>query len=147
MKVIASGGYLVVVPRMPLNFAAFSPNLADEIIANHSEITHWVIGGHSIGGTMAAQYSKTHPDIIAGLIIWASYPADDADLSSFDLPVTLIYGSLDPTVNDNSVAERKHLLPANTLYVRIEGGARPLPAAQPGSAPAFPPVWLPGGEH
>lgn len=122
MKAIASEGYLVVVPKMPLNIAAFSPNLADEITAAHPEITHWVIGGHSIGGTMAAQYTKTHPDLIAGLIIWASYPADNADLSSSNLPAALIYGSLDPTVNDTSVAERKHLLPANTLYVRIEGG-------------------------
>ena len=122
MKAIASEGYLVVVPKMPLNIAAFSPNLADEIIAAHPEITHWVIGGHSIGGTMAAQYTKTHPDLIAGLIIWASYPADNADLSSSDIPAALIYGSLDPTVNDTSVAERKHLLPPTTLYVRIEGG-------------------------
>jgi pimeloyl-ACP methyl ester carboxylesterase len=122
MKAIASGGYLVVVPKMPLNIAAFSPDLADEIIAHHPEITRWVIGGHSIGGTMAAQYAKTHPNIIAGLIIWASYPADNADLSSSILPVALIYGSLDPTVNDTSVTERKHLLPPTTLYVRIEGG-------------------------
>ena len=122
MKEIASEGYLVVVPRMLLNIAAFSPNLADEIIAYYPEITHWVIGGHSIGGTMAAQYTKTHPDKIAGLVIWASYPADNADLSGFDLPAALIYGSLDPRVNDSSVAERKHLLPSGTRYVRIEGG-------------------------
>ena len=35
-----------------------------------------MIGGHSVGGTMAAQYIKSHPDLIAGLVIWASYLAD-----------------------------------------------------------------------
>jgi pimeloyl-ACP methyl ester carboxylesterase len=122
MHSIAAEGYLVVIPEMPINMAAFKPNLADEIISAYPEIAHWVIGGHSVGGTMAAQYTKNHPGQIDGLIIWASYPADNADISAFDLPVSLIYGELDPRVNAASVAERKHLLPADTVYVVIEGG-------------------------
>lgn len=122
MHSIAAEGYLVVVPEMPINMAAFKPNLADEVISTYPEISHWVIGGHSLGGTMAAQYTKEHPDQIDGLIIWASYPADNADISAFDLPVSLIYGELDPRVNAASVAERKHLLPTDTVYVAIEGG-------------------------
>ena len=34
----------------------------------------------------------------------------------------LIYGSRDPGVNDDSVARRRHLLPADVRYVRIDGG-------------------------
>ncbi len=122
MKAIAAEGYLVVTPKMPLNMAAFRANLADKIMAAHPEIDHWVIGGHSLGGAMAAQYTYTHKDAIDGLVIWASYPPDSADLSDFDIPVTLIYGSRETTVTDSSVAERQHLLPAGTVYVRIEGG-------------------------
>lgn len=122
MKSIASAGYLVVVPEMPINMAAFRPNIADEIIPTYPEVSRWVIGGHSVGGTMAAQYTHTHRDAIVGLAIWASYPADSADLSDADLPVILIYGNLDPRVNDESVAERQHLLPADTRYLRIDGG-------------------------
>jgi acetyl esterase/lipase len=122
MRPIASTGYLVVVPSMPINMAPFRPNVADRIIAVHPEIDRWVIGGHSVGGTMAAQYTDRHRDAIAGLAIWASYPANNADLSDADLPVVLIYGTLDPRVNDESVAERQHLLPADTRYVRIVGG-------------------------
>jgi len=33
MQTIAAEGYLVVVPEMPLNTAAFHPNVADEVIA------------------------------------------------------------------------------------------------------------------
>ena len=36
--------------------------------------------------------------------------------------MTLIYGSRETRVTDSSVAERRHLLPPNTVYVRIEGG-------------------------
>jgi predicted esterase len=122
MKAIASEGYLVVVPEMPLNIAAFRPNIADEIAAAHPEIDRWVISGHSVGGAMAAQYTHTHSENIAGLAIWASYPPDKADLSGLEIPVTLIYGSRETRVTDGSVAERQHLLPADTVYVRIEGG-------------------------
>lgn len=122
MKSIASKGYLVVVPEMPLNIAAFRPNIADEIMAYFPDISRWVIGGHSVGGTMAAQYASANGESVDGLAIWASYPADNADLSGSGMPVALIYGSLDPRVNDSSVAEREHLLPDDTSYTRIDGG-------------------------
>jgi pimeloyl-ACP methyl ester carboxylesterase len=122
MKAIASEGYLVVVPEMPLNIAAFRPGIADKIMAAHPEIDRWVLGGHSVGGAMAAQYTDTHRENIAGLAIWASYPPDSADLSDLQIPVTLVYGSRETRVTDSSVAERQHLLPADTVYVRIEGG-------------------------
>jgi pimeloyl-ACP methyl ester carboxylesterase len=122
MRAIASEGYRVVVPAMPINMAVFHPNVADEIIAAYPDIQRWVIGGHSVGGTMAAQYTSTHRDVIDGLVIWASYPANNADLAAFDLPVMVIYGSHDPGVDDASVAKRAHLLPSDTVYVRIEAG-------------------------
>lgn len=122
MKAIATEGYLVVVPEMPLNIAAFHPNVADEVIAAHSEIDRWVIGGHSVGGAMAAQYTAEHSAEIAGVAIWASYPPDGAGLSTLGIPVTLIYGSRETRVTDSSIAERRHLLPADTVYVWIEGG-------------------------
>ncbi len=122
MHPIASEGYLVIVPEMPINMAAFDPDAADEIITAYPQVKRWVIGGHSVGGVMAAQYTVKHQESIAGLVFWAAYPAENANLSDTDLPVVLIYGSLDPRVNDNSVAERKDLLPSDAVYVRIEGG-------------------------
>jgi predicted esterase len=122
MHEIASNGYLVIVPEMPINMAVFNSNVASEIIDYYSEINHWAIGGHSVGGAMAAQYTAKHPDVIDGLAIWASYPPNSADLSSLDIPVVSIYGSREVRVNDTSVGERKHLLPEDTRYIRIEGG-------------------------
>lgn len=122
MRAIASEGYLVVIPEMPINMAVFNPNIADEIMSEHLEIHNWVIGGHSVGGAMAAQYTGNHPEIIDGLAIWASYPPDRTDLSDLDIPVMSIYGSRELRVNDASVGERKDLLPEDTQYIRIEGG-------------------------
>jgi len=122
LRPIAAEGYLVIVPEMPINMAVFKPNRADEIITHYPDITRWLIGGHSVGGTMAAQYTDQHLDVINGLVIWASYPAESANLSNYDGPVFSIYGSMDPGVNDESIAGRIHLLPEDTQYVRIEGG-------------------------
>jgi hypothetical protein len=122
MRTIASDGYLVVVPAMPINMAVFNSNIADDIVAHYPDLDYWVIGGHSVGGVAAAQYTDKHPAMIDGLAIWASYPADSTDLSDLDIPVVSIYGSRELRVNDASVGERKHLLPEDTLYIRIEGG-------------------------
>jgi len=122
MRTLALEGYLAIVPDMPLNIAAFRPNVADKIIAAHPDIDQWVISGHSVGGAMAAQYTYKHSAAIDGLAIWASYPPDNADLSPLDIPVVLIYGGREIRVTDDAVAQRKHLLPPDTVYVRIEGG-------------------------
>lgn len=121
-RAIASEGYLVIIPEMPINMAVFNPNVADKIIALHSNINHWAIAGHSVGGTMAAKYTDENPETIEGLAIWASYPANSTNISDLDIPVVSIYGSQEITVTDTSVGERAHLLPEDTLYVRIEGG-------------------------
>ncbi|TVQ19128.1 MAG: alpha/beta hydrolase [Spirochaetaceae bacterium] len=122
MRTIAQAGYLVVVPSMPVNMAIFNTNAANAIIAAHPQIQRWVIGGHSVGGTAAALYVSAHPDRIAGLAIWSSFPAGNSDISELDLPVILLYGGNETGVTDQSVGARKHLLPPDTLYIRIEGG-------------------------
>lgn len=53
---IAAAGYLVIIPPMPLNLAVFAPGRATAVIAAHPEIQRWVIGGHSLGGSMAANF-------------------------------------------------------------------------------------------
>ncbi len=122
LKPLAEAGYLVVVPEMPINMAIFDVDIADEIIADYPEIEHWVIGGHSVGGVAAAMYTTEQSENIAGLAIWAAFPADNSDISALDIPVLSIYGGREEGVTDESVGERKHLLPADTEYIKIEGG-------------------------
>jgi len=93
---IAEEGYLVVVPKMPLNLAFLGINRADGIRADYPEIDSWVIGGHSLGGAMAAEYAKNNYDSLDGLIMYASYPANFDDFIDFSLPILTIIGSNDP---------------------------------------------------
>jgi pimeloyl-ACP methyl ester carboxylesterase len=107
---------------MPINMAIFNTGAAEGIIEHFSWIENWAIAGHSVGGTSAAIYTANHLDQIAGLAIWASFPAESTDLSKADLPVYMIYGELDEGVDREGVGARKHLLPPDTVYVEISGG-------------------------
>ena len=93
---IADEGYLVVIPKMPLNLAFTGINRADSIRSDFSEIKTWVIGGHSLGGAMAAEYAQNHADSLSGLIMYASYPANKEDFVDFPIPILSISGSNDP---------------------------------------------------
>jgi hypothetical protein len=122
LRGIASAGHLVILPEMPLDLAVLDVDIADQIIDTFPEIDTWVIGGHSLGGSMASQYASDHPDRINGLVLWGSYPVDNSNLVAENMPVLLIYGSLDTGSNDPVIEEKKILLPESTTYIRIEGG-------------------------
>ena len=119
---IAARGYLVVIVPMPLNLAIFGAEKASDVIAFFPKVQHWAIGGHSLGGAMAAQYAAAHPALIQGLIFWAAYPASDNDLSKTHLKVVSISGSLDGLATPDKVQASAPILPPNTTWVVIQGG-------------------------
>lgn len=119
---IAAAGYRVIIVPMPLNLAVLGAERAQEVITNYPDIQHWAIGGHSLGGSMAARFAHDHPNEIEGLVLWASYPEDSKDLSGTELAVASIYGTLDGLATPAEIEQSRALLPADTLYVPIEGG-------------------------
>lgn len=121
-RAIAQHGYLVVIAPMPFNLAVFKPGAAAAVMAAHPEIAHWAIGGHSLGGAMAANFVFTHPDAVQGLVLWAAYPAGNNGLADRQLPVASIYGTNDGLASRFEVDATRTLLPAGARYVPIEGG-------------------------
>lgn len=119
---IAAEGYMVVIPLMPLNLAVFGVGIAKDIIRSWSTINSWAIGGHSLGGTMAAQFAYENPSMVKGLILWAAYPASGTDLSRSNLSVTTIHGSNDGLVSTKQIDDSLRLLPPSTVRVEIAGG-------------------------
>jgi pimeloyl-ACP methyl ester carboxylesterase len=122
MYEIAAQGYPVYLVRMPLSLAVFSPNRAENIITQASQDTEWVIGGHSLGGAMAANFAYNHPDQISGLLLWASYPTESNSLLGADIKVTSISGSLDGLATVEDINNSVWFLPADTQFVVIDGG-------------------------
>ena len=119
-KQIAEAGYQVIITPMPLNFAIFDSNAADEVISKFPNIKHWAIAGHSLGGVMAAKYASENP-IIEGVILYASYPQGD-ELKNSNIQVTSIYGSNDGVADLEKISASKDLLPSNTTFIEIDGG-------------------------
>ena len=119
---IAAGGYLVLLPEMPLDLAVLDQNAAAEIISAHPEIEHWVVAGHSLGGSMAAIYAFNNQSMVDGVLFWGSYPPDSADLSLTDLDVMVIFGELDEGSNWETLETKLNLLPADVQLIEIPGG-------------------------
>ena len=119
---IAAEGYLCVIVSMPLNLAVFGVNIASEVIKSYPQISSWAIGGHSLGGTMAAQFAYDNPSKIQGLVLWAAYPASGTNLTNQTLLVTTIHGTNDGLVTNTQIDSSLNLLPANTVRVEIAGG-------------------------
>lgn len=121
-QAIADQGYFVALVRMPLSLAVFDPDAAAEVIAANPQIERWAVGGHSLGGAMAANFVYTHPGAVDGLVLWAAYPASSNDLSRSGVRVVSISASLDGLATPDKIAASVPLLPPDTVWVTIEGG-------------------------
>jgi hypothetical protein len=119
---IASGGHLVVIVPMPLNLAVLAPGRAERVMEAYPQIVFWAVGGHSLGGAMAANFAYTHPRETDGLALWAAYPAEGNSLYGLDLAAVSISATLDGLATPAKIEATRHLLPADTDWVVIEGG-------------------------
>ena len=93
---------------------------ADGIQEKYPKIEEWYIGGHSLGGSMAASYVVDHVDEYEGLILLGSYST--AELANTDLNVISIYGSEDEVLNSEKYKKNRTNLPADFSEYVIEGG-------------------------
>lgn len=120
MQALQERGVLCIIVKMPLNLAVFDVNAADGIRAEYPEIENWYIGGHSLGGSMAASYLGAHKNEFKGLILLGAYSTEN--LSDTDLRVLSVFGSEDKVMNRESYAKYKANLPENFTEIEIPGG-------------------------
>ncbi|MBR5449041.1 MAG: alpha/beta hydrolase, partial [Clostridia bacterium] len=66
---LAKEGIFTVVVKMPCNLAVFGINSASRVIKEYDSVEKWFVGGHSLGGSMAASYAKKHQDKVEGVIL------------------------------------------------------------------------------
>ncbi|MDB8792424.1 alpha/beta hydrolase [Romboutsia sp. 1001216sp1] len=118
-KEISEAGYEVVILKMPLNIAFLGENEASKVMKEYKNITHWVVGGHSLGGVVASSFAAEN-NLVDGVVLLSSYPMTDK-LKNMTKDVLSIWGSKDGVVNFESLIDSKKDLPNNTTYVEIEG--------------------------
>lgn len=120
MHELADNGILCILLHMPGNLAVLDADAADGYAGQYSNVTDWYIGGHSLGGVMAASYAAKHADAFGGVILLASYST--ADLSDLGLAVLSVYGSEDGVLKPDKYADNRKHLPADAVEEVIDGG-------------------------
>ncbi len=122
MKALAAEGFFCVLVKMPFNLAVFDVNAADSVIEEYTNIDEWYIGGHSLGGAMAASYASKNADKLEGLILLAAYSTED--LNGSGLNVMQIQGREDGLFWDDMEEVKKYQpnLPDDFSQLCIEGG-------------------------
>ncbi len=120
MHELAERDILCVLIEMPCNLAVLDIGAAAGIPEQYPEIDVWYIGGHSLGGSMAASYLAKHRDEYDGLILLAAYST--VNLSQTDLTAISLYGSEDTVLNMEKYQKYEKNLPQGTLEEVIEGG-------------------------
>ena len=120
MKALASEGIFCILVEMPFHLAVFDINAADGLQEKYPEIENWYIGGHSLGGSMAASYLSKNSNSFEGLILLGSYST--TDLSELDIEVLSVYGSEDLVLNKENYESNKTNLPSDYTEIIIDGG-------------------------
>lgn len=123
LRPLAEAGHTVVIAKQPLGIAFLAQGAFGSAQSSFPDVTTWVIGGHSLGGTVAAmtaQDAAPH-SAVAGLLLFASYPAND--ISAMQLPTASISGSADGLSTPAKIAASKQNLPGDTVFTVIEGAS------------------------
>ncbi len=115
MKALADDGITCVLVKMPLNLAVFGSGAFDGAKELAPEVEHWYIGGHSLGGAMAA--SVANDNGFDGLILLGAYAADEVEI-----PTLSIYGTLDGVLNREKYAAGFEYYVGGLEETVIEGG-------------------------
>jgi pimeloyl-ACP methyl ester carboxylesterase len=128
LRPLAEQGFPVFTVQLPYRFAPLESQKqaalgrVRAVIAAHPEVTRWVIGGHSLGGALAARMARVDPGSLSALVLVATTHPKDDDLSFLRIPVTKVYASNDGVAPTDRVLANRRLLPPQTKWVKIAGG-------------------------
>ena len=122
MQRLADGGVLAVITPMPLELAVFGIGRAAAVLDAFPEVGTWVIGGHSLGGSMAAEFVKGNPTSVDGIAFLASFPAASTDLSALPIRAVSTYGTANGQTGPEGFEASMARLPPGSELVVIEGG-------------------------
>ncbi|MDQ3459970.1 MAG: alpha/beta hydrolase [Deinococcota bacterium] len=92
-------GVRTLIPRFALDLAVTAPGrasaLLDILAQDGVSFERVVLGGHSLGGAMAARYAFRNPGRIDALVLMGAYSAEGDDLSATGLPVLVLAAERD----------------------------------------------------
>lgn len=114
---LAENGICCVTVKMPFHLAVFKKDAAKQVMEEIPGVKRWYIGGHSLGGAMAADFAAEWGQDFGGVILLAAYPTKNLG----SIPVLSIYGEKDGVLNREKYQESIGYAENLTEYV-ISGG-------------------------
>lgn len=124
LRPLAEAGHTVVIVKQPLGIGFLALPAFDPVADAHQEVSRWVVGGHSLGGTVAAIQAETGqdrtPSPVTGLLLYASYPASDLS-DSLTTRVLSISASNDTLASPDKITSSKADLPNTATFTFIDG--------------------------
>ena len=127
----------VVIVKVTSNLAIWNAQKASAIINDLAYIKKWIVGGHSLGGSVACMDVFNNPNNFDGLFLLAAYSVND--LAEVDIPVISMTGSEDQILDQTKFNDNKVNLPSElevtthaelnmgstvgaTIYYKVDGG-------------------------
>jgi hypothetical protein len=124
LRPLAEAGHTVVIAKQPLGIAFLSLGAFESARDANPQIASWVVGGHSLGGTVAAMEAEAHDSDamapVTGLMLYASYPASDMSTSLVS-DVISISGTNDGLATPADIDASRGDLPAGAAFLPIDG--------------------------
>ncbi|WP_084075892.1 alpha/beta hydrolase [Demequina sp. NBRC 110052] len=123
LRPLAEAGHPVVIVKQPLGIGFLALDGLDVARSTGVDADVWALGGHSLGGTVAALEALAEgvDDDLRGLVLFASYPA--GDMKDFAGEVTSISGSQDGLSTPAKIEASRADLPATASFVVVEGAS------------------------
>lgn len=128
LRPLADNGHPVVVVRLPYRLAPLERHKkaaldrVRAILEETEQVNKWVVAGHSLGGALACRVALARPENVAAIVLVGTSHPKTIDLSHLRTPITKVVASNDGIATIEMVNETRHLLPAHTDWVTIEGG-------------------------
>jgi len=126
LRPLAESGHTVVIAKQPLGIAFLAVGALDDARAALPGIDRWLVGGHSLGGTVAAVEAEGGQDVAAapvvGLLLYASYPASDIS-ETLTIPAASVSGSRDGLASPSQIDASRADLSPSASFVVIEGAS------------------------
>ncbi len=113
-------GVRTLIPVFPFDLAVTAPNRAEKLLSL-SEGKNVVVGGHSLGGAMAARFALRYPEAVTGLVLIGAFSAESDDLSTLPLDVLILAAEHDGLVTLAEVRAGLTRLPETSQLTVIEG--------------------------
>lgn len=117
---LAPLGVRTVIPIFPFDLAVTDPERAAKLLPL-AEGRPVFVGGHSLGGAMAARFALKYTADLQGLILLGAYSAGSDDLSTLSLPTLVLAAQNDGLATLADVRAGADRLPAGTRLTVIRG--------------------------